>query len=133
MKALNLVSDVNLDELYEQFCLSSAKINATKVNYTEQETLGISMKWKEIIQKIGKENIPNLYNLICFVLSIPGSNAFILSHESRNWCSIDLIISTNVTDNCKDYLMRVGQNRKLLDASKSNKKYTFKSSIVQVL
>jgi hypothetical protein len=98
------------------------------------------MKWK-IIQNIGKENIPNLYKLIQFVLSIPGSNAFVERvfslmnlkwTDSRNKCSADLIkseiiISKNVIDTCKDYFVRVEQNRQILEAAKSNKKYSFKS------
>jgi hypothetical protein len=43
VKALNPESDISLDQLYEEFCLSCDRINTTKVDYTAGETLDI--KW----------------------------------------------------------------------------------------
>ena len=85
-------------------------------------------------------NTPNLTALGSFLFSIPVTNAFVERlfslmtaawTDQRNRCSVDLIkreiqVKNNVAYNCTEFYSYDVKEKVLLEAVRSNKKYTFK-------
>jgi len=119
-----------------EFCASREEIETSR----RDPTKSTSKKWMAVFQKIGKENLTNLFLIVSFVLSVPGSNAFVERifslmankwTDARNRCSTDLIkselkISVNANMPCKDLFLAVQKDKELLDAVRSSKKYPWR-------
>uniref|UniRef100_H3AQE5 HAT C-terminal dimerisation domain-containing protein n=1 Tax=Latimeria chalumnae TaxID=7897 RepID=H3AQE5_LATCH len=127
---------INMDQLYEEFCTSRDVIETSRKDISKS----VSENWMDVFQKCGKENLKNLFQIVSFVLSIPGSNAFverIFSFMGNKWsdeqnrCSVDLIksklqICINFQLSCKDFFISIQQDQELLSAAKSSKKYPWR-------
>ncbi|CAM4985979.1 unnamed protein product [Rotaria socialis] len=88
---------------------------------------------------------PNMKKLICFLYSIPASNAYVesifsdmkhLLSDSRNRMSVDLVsaelqIRRNSSLSCTDMHQYLLSDKELLGAISSNNKYAFKKQRVQ--
>ena len=111
-----------MDQLYEEFCASREEIQKDG----QDTTKSTSEKWVAVFQNIGKANLINMFRIVSFVLSVPGSNAFVERifslmtikwSDSRNRCSTELIknelqISVNNCDlSCKDFSLAVQKER----------------------
>ncbi|XP_078282406.1 uncharacterized protein LOC144608476 [Rhinoraja longicauda] len=134
--ALKMTETVNMDQLYEEFCASREEIQKAR----QDTTKSTSEKWVAVFQKMGKANLINMFRIVSFVLSVPGSNAFVERvfslmaikwSDSRNRCSTELIknelqISVNCDLSCKDFSLAVQKDKRLLESVKSSKKYPWK-------
>ena len=94
--ALKLTDRINMDQLYEEFGASREEIQKA----TKHTTKSTSEKWVSMFQNVGKDNMTNLFKIVSFVLSVPGSNALVERifslmankwSDSRNRCSTELI------------------------------------------
>ncbi|KAK1903322.1 30S ribosomal protein S12 [Dissostichus eleginoides] len=84
--ALKLTDTLNMDKLYEEFCASQEEIETAR----QDPQKSTSEKWVSVFQKVGKANLTNLFQIVSFVLSVPGSNAFverIFSLMANKWSS----------------------------------------------
>ena len=94
---------------------------------TKDTTKSTSEKWVAIFQNVGKDNMTNMFKIVSFVRSVPGSNAFVERifslmankwSDSRNRCSTELIknellVTVNCDLSCKELV-------------RSSKKYPWK-------
>ncbi|KAK1877694.1 30S ribosomal protein S12 [Dissostichus eleginoides] len=126
-----------MDKLYEEFCASQEEIETAR----QDPQKSTSEKWVSVFQKVGKANLTNLFQIVSFVLSVPGSNAFVERifslmankwSDARNRCSTDLIktelqISVNMNMPCKDFFLAAQKDKELLGAVRSSKKYPWKN------
>ena len=71
--ALKLTDRIKMDQLHEEFCASREVIQKA----TKDTTKSTSEKWVAIFQNVGKDNMTNMFKIVSFVLSVPGSNAFV--------------------------------------------------------
>lgn len=71
--ALKMTETVSMDQLYEEFCASKEEIKKA----TQDTTKSTSEKWVTVFQILGKANLINMFRIVSFVLSVPGSNAFV--------------------------------------------------------
>lgn len=126
--------DVNEDELYDEFC-SVREILNDKVNLAGNAC----EKWVSVFcdSKCKGISVQNLKKILCFVMSIPGSNAHtervfsIMNNkwtDVRNRSSVELIkaelqIVTNFNLTCKEFFKYVKDDVKFLSECKSNCKY----------
>lgn len=104
--ALKMTETVSMDQLYEEFCASKEEIKKA----TQDTTKSTSEKWVTVFQILGKANLINMFRIVSFVLSVPGSNAFVERifslmnikwSDSRNRCSTELIKNElQITVNC---------------------------------
>ena len=90
---------------------------------------------------------PNFKKLICFLYSLPCSNAYVesvfsqmkhLFSDSRNCMSTELVsaelkIRLNSTLSCTEKYKYILSNRELLKAIQSDEKYTFKNNMSNYL
>ncbi|XP_078257165.1 uncharacterized protein LOC144594484 [Rhinoraja longicauda] len=134
--ALKMTETVNIGQLHEEFCASREEIQKAR----QDTTKSTSEKWVVVFQNIGKANLINMFRIVSFVLSVPGSNAFaerifslmtIKWSDSRNRCSTELIknelqISVNCDLSCEDFSLAVQKDKGLLESVKSSKKYPWK-------
>lgn len=118
--ALKLTETLDMDKFYEEFCASKEEI--------EKACQDAQISTSE------KPNLTNLFQIVSFVLSVPGLNAFverIFSHmankwsDTRNRCSTQLIkselqISVNMDMPCNDFFLAAQKDKELLDAVKSS-------------
>ncbi|KAF3842766.1 hypothetical protein F7725_001615 [Dissostichus mawsoni] len=128
--ALKLTDTLNMDKLYEEFCAS-------------QEEMKRHDRIPKNQPKVGKANLTNLFQRVSFVLSVPGSNAFVERifslmankwSDARNRCSTDLIktelqISVNMNMPCKDFFLAAQKDKDcwvLLGAAR-NRQMSFSS------
>ena len=135
--ALKLTDTLDMDSLYEEFCASQEAIETAR----QDQQKSTSEKWVSVFHKVGKDNLTNLFQIVSFVLSVPGSNAFverIFSHmankwsDARNRCSTELIkselqISVNMDMSCQDFFRVAQKDKEMLDAVKSSKKYPWRN------
>uniref|UniRef100_H3AAR8 HAT C-terminal dimerisation domain-containing protein n=1 Tax=Latimeria chalumnae TaxID=7897 RepID=H3AAR8_LATCH len=134
-EALKMNETINMDQLYEEFCTSRDVIETSRKDISKS----VSEKWMDVFQKCGKENLKNLFQIVSFVLSVPGSNAFVERiflmgnkwSDEWNRCSVDLIkselqICINFQLSCKDFFISIQQDQELLSAAKSSKKYPWR-------
>lgn len=126
--ALKLTDRINMDHLYEEFCASREEIQTA----TKDTTKSTSEKWMSIFQKVGKANMTNMFKIVSYVLSVPGSNAFVERifslmtnkwSDSRNRCSTELIknellVTVNYVLPCKEFYLAVQKNKKMLEISR---------------
>lgn len=131
--ALKMTETVSMDQLYEEFCASREEIQKAR----QDTTKSTSEKWVAVFQNLGKANLINMFRIVSFVLSVPGSNAFVERifslmtikwSDSRNRCSTELIknelqISVNCDLSCKDFSLAMQKDKGLLESVKSSKKY----------
>lgn len=71
--ALKLTETVNMDQLHEEFCASQEEMQKAR----QDTTKSTDEKWASVFQKVRKVNLINMFRIISFVLSVPGSNAFV--------------------------------------------------------
>lgn len=131
--ALKMTETVSMDQLYEEFCASREEIQKAR----QDTTKSTSEKWVAVFQNLGKANLINMFRIVSFVLSVPGSNAFVERifslmtikwSDSRNRCSTELIknelqISVNCDLSCNDFSLAMQEEKGLLESVKSSKKY----------
>ncbi|KAK0135426.1 hypothetical protein N1851_028718 [Merluccius polli] len=134
--ALKLTDRINMDQLYEEFCASREEIQKA----TKDTTKPTCEKWVAIFQKVGKDKMTNMFRIVSFVLSVPGSNAFVERifslmankwSDSRNRCSTELIknellVAVNCDLSCKEFYLAVQKDKKMLESVRSSKKYPWK-------
>lgn len=128
----NLSIDINIDNLYEEYCILKPTLD--KACALPEES--IIQKWNKIF--LGNPEIHYFLKIIQFVFSIYGSNAdseriFSLCNaawsDSRNKLLVDhvkaeLQIKTNFNLTCQEFYNMAVKNKKLLEAVRSNKKYS---------
>lgn len=134
--ALKMAETVSMDQLYEEFCASKEEIKKA----TQDTTKSTSEKWVTVFQILGKANLINMFKIVSFVLSVPGSNAFVERifslmnikwSDSRNRCSTELIKNElQITVNCdlsyKDFSLAAQKDKRLLESVKGSQKYPWK-------
>ncbi|KAK6195887.1 hypothetical protein SNE40_001222 [Patella caerulea] len=136
--SLSLKTDINLDDLYEEF--SSIK---QVLSVIASDPSNVGEKWMKVINSSNvSSNTPaNLIKLVSFVLSMPVCNAYVERifslmknywRDDRYQASVKLIrceiqIKLNFKYSCQEFHKYILRNRRLLEAAKSNKKYSFKS------
>jgi len=103
--------------------------------------LAVALKWARFFQSCESEVPPNLFQLIAFVLSVPGSNAFperIFSLMNSKWTcdrnrmsvalvKAELQVFANYTYDCREFYAFAIDDRRLLDAAATNSKYHWKN------
>lgn len=128
--ALKMTETVSMDQLYEEFCASREEIQKAR----QDTTKSTSEKWVAVFQNLGKANLINMFRIVSFVLSVPGSNAFVERifslmtikwSDSRNRCSTELIknelqISVNCDLSCNDFSLAMQKEKRLLESVKSS-------------
>lgn len=99
-----------------------------------------SEKWAAIFQNVGEASMINMFRIVSFVLSVPGSNAFVerisslmteKCSDSRNRCSAaliqnELLVTVNCDLSCKEFYLAVQKDKKMLESVRSSKKYPWK-------
>lgn len=79
---IKLTDTLNMEKLYEEFCASQEAIERAR----QDPQKSTSEKWVSVFHEVGKVNLTNLFQIVSFVLSVPGSNAFverIFSHMAK--------------------------------------------------
>lgn len=111
-----------MDQLYEEFCASREEMQKA----TKDTNKSTSEKWVAIFQNVRKANMINMFRIVLFVLSVPGSNAFVerifslmnnKRSNSRNRCSTELIknellVTVNCDLSCKEFYQAVQKDTK---------------------
>lgn len=134
--ALKLSDTINMDELYEEFCNSREEIK----KHSKDATESTGEKWVAIFENVGKEKMTNMFKIVSFVLSVPGSNAFVERifslmsgkwSDARNRCSTELIknellVTVNCHLSCKEFYLAVQKDKKMLESVRSSRKYPWK-------
>lgn len=134
--ALKLGDSINMDDLYEEFCISKDEIK----KQSKDATKSTGEKWVAVFQSVGKEKMKNIFKIVSFILSVPGSNAFverIFSLMSGKWCDArngcsteliknELLVTVNCSLSCKDFYQAVLKDRKMLESVRSSRKYPWK-------
>ena len=132
--------NLNMDDLFEEVALiqkSFDTIQSTKL-FTECKTT--SSKWHFILKSFNLK-CPNVFKIVSFVLSIPGTSVYcerIFSVMSSKWrsernrCSIqlmksELLIYFNLKDTCREFSEKIKRDPQLLRSAKSQNKYNFKN------
>ena len=135
--ALGLDDDIDIDCMYNEF--SSAKV---ALEHIVQSQASAGEKWQSFFKACGQQVPKNMFKLVAYILSLPGSNAFperIFSlmntkwRAERNRASATLIKSelqvfVNFVHSCSAFYDWVLTEHKVLDAAASNNKYTWKST-----
>ena len=128
---------IGMDALYDEFSSSKDALQqSVKSNKTAAE------KWQQFfnLAKEVKLEVPNLFQLVSYVMSIPGSNALperIFSLMNAKWRSdrnrmtvnlvkAELQVFANYEATCKTFYAQVIADQKLLDAAAGNAKYVWK-------
>lgn len=97
-----------------------------------------SQLWAFILKK-GK--FPEIQKIIEFIFSVPVSNAYVeryFSSMNNLWwdkwnrltpenVKLELLICSNIKIECQNFFEIIISNKKLLEAARSNKKYSFKA------
>ncbi|KAJ8913403.1 hypothetical protein NQ315_008796, partial [Exocentrus adspersus] len=136
VESTGLKNNVNMDELYEEFCQIREALELA-VGQKKEKT--VIEKWCEIFK--ANPTLKNMLSIFQYVTSIPTSNAaaervFSLCtntwSENRNRLLVEhvkaeLQIKVNYTQNCREFYNLVLSNKKLLQAVKSQNKYSFKN------
>ena len=129
-----------MDDLFDEVALTQKNfgtIQSTKL-FTACKTT--SSKWRFILKSFNLKYV-NVFKIISFVLSIPGTSAYcehIFSVMSSKWrsernrCSIqlmksELLIYFNLKDTRREVLEKIKRDPQLLKSAKSQKKYNFKN------
>lgn len=139
LEVLNLKEklSIEMDDLYSEITLLNeifAKVKDCS-EFTDKTT---GQKWQHILKNT-ENNLPNLFKVISFLLSIPATSAFterIFSvmnskwREERNRCSISLIknellIYINLKIECDKAYDTFILDKKLLKNARSANKYRF--------
>jgi len=95
----------------------------------------------KLFQACGPEVPKNMFKLVAYILSVPGSNAFperVFSLMNTKWrternrasaalIKSELQVFVNFVYSCSAFYDFVLKEQKLFDAAASNKKYTWKS------
>lgn len=136
VSALGMSESVDMDQLYEEYCESKEEIDKARI----EQTSSVEAKWIQVFQTVGKEKLSNMFLIVSYVLSIPGSNAFVerifslMNHkwsDCRNRCSVELMkselqVTVNCTLSCKEFFLQVQSDKKLLNSVKTSQKYPWK-------
>lgn len=134
--AIKLTDKVNMDQLYEEYCACQEEIQKA----IQDTTKSTSEKWVRVFQNVRQANLTNMLRIVSFVLSVPGSNAFVERifslmtnkwSDSRNRCSTELIknellVTVNCDLTCKDFYLAVQKDKGLLEAVRSSRKYPWR-------
>lgn len=85
-------------------------------------------------------DLPNMLSVMSYVLSVPSSTGYVERifsimqnkwSETRNRCSVELIkselmVTLNFEERCDEFFTNIRDDKNLLAAARSNKKYTWK-------
>ena len=129
-----------MDDLFYEVALNQKNfgtIQSTKL-FTECKTT--SSKWHFILKSFNLKCV-NVFKIVSFVLSIPGTSAYcerIFSVMSSKWrsernrCSTkpmksELLIYFNLEDTFREFWEKMKRDPQLLKSVKSQKKYNFKN------
>ena len=132
--------NLNMDDLFDEVAIiqkNFGTIQSTKL-FTECKTT--SSKWHFILKSFNLKRL-NVFKIVSFVLSIPGTSAYcernfsVMSSKWRsegNRCSIqlmksELLIYFNLKDTCREFSEKIKRDPQLLKSAKSQKKYNFKN------
>lgn len=142
IEKLNLVEmlTLNMDSLYEECRVVNILMETLK-----EPIQNVCEKWQYLFNSCQSTNgnleqLMNIYKIVSFIYSIPPTSSFcerifsinkLKYREERNRCQLNLIkyelmISLNNSESCIEVYDKFIQNKKLLEASKSSKKYIFK-------
>jgi len=134
--ALGLDADIDIDAMYNEF--SSAKV---ALEHIVQSQASAGEKWQTFFKACGPQIPKNMFKLVAYILSMPGSNAFperVFSLMNTKWraernrasaalIKSELQVFVNFVYSCSAFYDFVLKEQKLLDAAASNTKYTWKS------
>lgn len=132
VEVLQLSKKLDMDALYDEHCVVMPHQQAIV-----QSQAPVVEKWATLLKHT---HTPNITALASFLLSIPITNApveriFSLMTgcwtDTRNRCSVELVkseiqVKSNFNFSCKEFYTYVLKEKALLNAVRSDKKYTFK-------
>ena len=133
---LNLVNKLNMDELYDE-CTTVNRIHQRLRGEDEWKSQGVAAKWMDILKDA---NLPNMMSIISHIMSIPASTGYVerifsrMTHkwtDTRNRCSVELmrselLVTLNFEHSCSEFHSMAVKDKELLNAARSNRKYTWK-------
>ena len=140
VESVKLQRLVCIDDLYEEYC-TVAEYVASGEGEASSSDVAIDAKWAAIFRRAGEGTLPNLLNLVSFVLSIPASNApvermFSLMEnfwtDVRNQSSVDLVkselqVKLNYAMDCQTFSTFIRKKEDLLQCAKGAGKYIVKT------
>lgn len=147
-----IVDFFNLEDRVDRKALLKEvdELEINKKNFTEISRKNVNEKWTKFFKSFDKNEYENIFNIVSFVLSIPGSDSFIgqvFSNITSKWTSnrnrtsfdlikSEIIISVNCDMSCTEFFDYVQTDEELLSNAKSQKKYgkkTEESSIAHYI
>lgn len=130
---------LKMDELFDEVVLIQRNFDTIKSSELFISSKTTSRKWYFILKSMDFKCI-NVFKIVSFVLSIPGTSSYcervfsLMSskwRDERNRCSVELIknellIYFNIKDSCLEFAKNIKDDTNFLKAAKSQGKYSFK-------
>ena len=127
-----------MDDLFDEVALIQKSFSTIQSTELFKECKTTTSKWHLILKSVNLKCV-NVFKIVSFVLSIPGTSAYcerifrVMSSKwrnERNRCSIqlmksELFIYFNLKDTCREFLEKIKRDPQLLKSAKSQKKYNF--------
>ena len=114
--------NLNMDDLFDEIALIQKSFGTIQSTELFKECKTTSSKWHLILKSVNLKCV-NVFKIVSFVLSIPGTSAYC----ERIFSIIELFVYFNFKDTCREFSEKIKRDPQLLKSAKSQKKYNFKN------